>query len=46
MTRIQLETQENLTRKERKSIQILNEEIKSSALIENIIFYTGNPKES
>lgn len=39
MTHIQLETQENMTRKERKSIQILNEEIKSSALIDNIIFF-------
>lgn len=47
MTHIQLETQENMTRKERKSIQILNEEIKLSALIDNIIFlYTGSPKES
>lgn len=42
-----METQENLTRKERKRIQILKEEIKLSAFIDNIkFFYTRSPKES
>lgn len=34
-----METQENLTRKERKRIKILKEEIKLSAFIDNINFF-------
>lgn len=38
-----METQENFTRKERKRIQILKEEIKLSAFIDNIIFLYWKP---